>query len=297
MRVIDSQVHWIDHQRLSPIPSRTEELALNDGSTSTFVAARRWGDYIRPNFGLQQETPSGPEASYQLAWFGRGSLGSSPSSMDGFSLSRAQAACVSRLFQGLADGKPAVAEEELLKAAQSKTMSELFPGGVGETPEQTWGSLFVRGDQPNTWRLNVPEPTSPPLDSPEMPAAKPSIIVEFRRAENQPGEGLTEATIAGTTQKVYVRQSSDATNEDIAEARAALDDQQHPAVEITFTEAGAKKMAKLTEEHLNKPLAILVDGQLVSAPLVVSSFGNRARITGNFTQEEVDRIVRGITGK
>ena len=60
MRVIDSQVHWIDHQSPSPIPSRTEELALNDGSTSTFVAERRWQDYVRPRFGLQQETPSGP---------------------------------------------------------------------------------------------------------------------------------------------------------------------------------------------------------------------------------------------
>jgi hypothetical protein len=270
-------------------------LALHDGSTSTFVAERRWQDYIRPKFGLQQETPSGPEASYQLAWFGRGSLGSSLSFKDGFSLSRAQAACVSRLFQGLADGKSAVAEEELLKAAQSETMSELFPGGVGETPEQTWGSLFVRGDQPNTWRLNVPEPTSPSLDSAETPAAKPSIKVEFRRAESQPGEGLTEAIVAGTTQKVYLRRSADAANEDIAEARATLDDQQHPVVEITFTEAGAQKMAKLTEEHLNKPLAILVDGQLVSAPMVVSGFGNKARITGNFTREEVDRIVRDIT--
>jgi hypothetical protein len=214
-----------------------------------------------------------------------------------FSLSRAQAACVSRLFQGLADGKPAVPEEELLKAAPSKTMSELFPGGLGETPEQTWGSLFVRGDQPNTWRLNVPEPTSPPLDSSEMPATKPSIIVAFRRAENQPGEGLTETIVAGTTQKVYLHPSADATNEDIAESRAALDDQQNPAVEITFTEAGAKKMAKLTEEHLNKPLAILVDGKVVSAPMIISGLGNKARITGNFTQDEVNRIVRGITGQ
>ena len=77
MRVIDSQVHWIEHQRLiDRFPSRTEELALNDGSTSTFVAERRWQDYIRPKFGLQQETPFLlRKLRYQLAWFGRGSLG------------------------------------------------------------------------------------------------------------------------------------------------------------------------------------------------------------------------------
>ena len=63
--------------------------------------------------------------------------------MNVFPLEPAQAACVSRLFQGLADGKPAVAEEELLKAAIEDDV-RAFPGGVGETPEQTWGSLFVR---------------------------------------------------------------------------------------------------------------------------------------------------------
>ena len=78
-----------------------------------------------------------------------------------FALSPAQATCVARLLQGLADGKPEVAEEELLKAAEAATMSELFPGGEGETPEQTWGPLFVPGDQPKTWRLNVPEGSKP----------------------------------------------------------------------------------------------------------------------------------------
>ena len=91
-------------------------------------------------------------------------------------LTPAQAAFISRLFQGLADGQPDVAEDELLKAADAKSMSSLFPGmggkmseprsgrGVmsppppGRIPPQVWNSLFVPGDQPKTWRLNVPKP-------------------------------------------------------------------------------------------------------------------------------------------
>ena len=106
--------------------------------------------------------------------------------------------------------------------------------------------------------------TCSPSDCPK-PTPKPGVKVEFRRAENQPGEGLVEAAVAGTAQKIYLHASADVTNADIAEARAALDGQQKPVVEITFTEEGAKKMAKLTAEHQNKPLAILVDGKVIGA--------------------------------
>jgi hypothetical protein len=199
-----------------------------------------------------------------------------------------------------------VAEDELLKAADAKSVSNLFfgmdgkslsepqigPGGVmsppppGRIPQQDWNSLFVPGDQPKTWRLNVPKS-----------APQPGVKVDFRRAENQPGEGLIETPVSGTTQKVYLHASAGVTNADIAEARAALDSQQKPVVEITFTEEGAKKMAKLTAEHQNKPLAILVDGKVVCAPVLRATISQKAQITGNFTQEEVDRIVRGINGR
>ena len=48
------------------------------------------------------------------------------------------------------------------------------------------------------------------------------VVVEFRAAETKPADGLTEALVAGTTQKVYIPKKSDATTEDIAQAKAAL---------------------------------------------------------------------------
>jgi len=129
------------------------------------------------------------------------------------------------------------------------------------------------------------------------PTDKPPFKVEFRRAERKPAEGLTEAIVAGTADKVYLHKSADATNADIIEARAAEDGQQRPAVEIIFTKEGAKKMAKLSEQHKDKPLAILVDGKVISAPVVRAQFSERALIGGNFTKEEVARLVKGINSK
>ena len=43
VRLIDSQVHWIDQSSFSPmtIPSRTEQLVLDDGAATNFAAERR----------------------------------------------------------------------------------------------------------------------------------------------------------------------------------------------------------------------------------------------------------------
>jgi preprotein translocase subunit SecD len=139
--------------------------------------------------------------------------------------------------------------------------------------------------------------TCTPQASADKPDKRPRVRLELRRAEAEPAEGLTEATVAGTTKKVYLHKEADATNEDVAGARATEDIRGRPSIEITFTEAGAKKMARLCEQHHKRPLAIVVDGKVISAPIVYGKFSTKAEITGMFTKEEAERIVKAITGK
>ena len=123
------------------------------------------------------------------------------------------------------------------------------------------------------------------------------VAVEFKRAESKPADGLAEATVEGTNDKVYLPKRADATNADIAEAKAALDGGGNPAIDIIFTEEGGKKMAALSEKHRDKPLAILINGKVVSAPVVREKFSERAQITGKFTKEEVEKLVKAINAK
>src|SRR5262245_37808666 len=129
------------------------------------------------------------------------------------------------------------------------------------------------------------------------PGEKPKVKVEFRRAETTNADGLTPATVAGTDEKIYLHKEADATSADIAEARAAVDGACNPAIDILFTKEGAKKMAALSEKHRDKPLAILIDGKVVSAPVVRVKFSDKAQVTGRFTQEEVEKLVKAINGK
>ena len=155
-------------------------------------------------------------------------------------------------------------------------------------------------------RVNLDVPQTPQLKSDfegtwvlrtfEKVAGEAAVRIEFRRAEAEPAEGLTEAVIPGTTDKIYLYKLADVTNADIAKARSILDDQQKPAAEITFTAAGAKKMAKISELQIGKPLAIIIDGKVISAPVVRSPFSERAMISGNFTVKDVEKIVKRING-
>lgn len=64
-----------------------------------------------------------------------------------------------------------------------------------------------------------------------------------------------------------------------------------PQVSIEFTNDGAKKFADITKRNINKPLAIFLDNQLVSAPNVQQEIvGGSAVITGNFTTEEAKNL-------
>ncbi len=128
-------------------------------------------------------------------------------------------------------------------------------------------------------------------------ADKPSVSFELRRAESKPAEGLTEATVEGTKNKVYLHKKAELTKEDIAQARVT-DLGDHPAVEITFTEQGQKKFARLTEDHLGKPLAIMVAGKVLAAPIVRAKVsGGKALLSGNYSKETAEGIVKTIKEK
>ena len=134
------------------------------------------------------------------------------------------------------------------------------------------------------------------LTLPVLAEDKPKTKVEFRRAETTASKELTEATVAGTKDKVYLYKTADLTAVDIDSVLVA-GDAKNPTIEITFTEAGAKKAAKMSEDHINKPVAIVVDGKVIAAPVVRVKLGAMIRISGHFTEGEAKNIAKAINGK
>jgi protein-export membrane protein SecD len=68
-----------------------------------------------------------------------------------------------------------------------------------------------------------------------------------------------------------------------------------PVVGLQFTKEGGDLFAKITKENVGKPLAVILDGQVLSAPVIQGEItGGQAQITGNFTAEEAKKLVQNL---
>ena len=122
------------------------------------------------------------------------------------------------------------------------------------------------------------------------------IRFEVRLAEDQQTPGLTEAQIAGSERVVYLHEESIVTNEDIAQSSVIQGDgPSRFSVTVQFSAAGAQRMREATASHIGRPMALLIDGDVVLAPVVRSVISDSAMITGDYTQAEAERIVNGIS--
>jgi preprotein translocase subunit SecD len=86
---------------------------------------------------------------------------------------------------------------------------------------------------------------------------------------------------------------TDLTGADLISAKVVFDQQRSgkPEVQIIFSEEGGKKFEEITERNTGKPLAIVLDGQIVSSPTVQEKIsGGQAVITGSFTLEEAKNL-------
>ena len=122
-----------------------------------------------------------------------------------------------------------------------------------------------------------------------------AIQFEARIAENRAAPGLTEAKVSGTDRSVYLHPEIIVTNGEIASATViqASSPSQY-WVAIQFSASGAEKMRSATKSNIGKSLAILLDGQVTITPVLRSPIEGSARITGNFTKAQAQRIVNGI---
>jgi len=116
------------------------------------------------------------------------------------------------------------------------------------------------------------------------------IIVEL------PGVKDPESAIAliGKTAMLEFQDESGATvltGKDLKDAKSQIDAQNRNLVSLDFTDEGGKKFAELTTKNVGKKIAILLDKQMLTNPVVNEPIPNgKAIITGNRTLEEAQQI-------
>ena len=83
------------------------------------------------------------------------------------------------------------------------------------------------------------------------------------------------------------------TGEELTDAQPSFDQNGRPAVSFRFNPTGARKFGTYTAENVGSPFAIVLDEEVISAPVINEAIpGGSGIITGNFTvQESTDLAV------
>jgi preprotein translocase subunit SecD len=114
------------------------------------------------------------------------------------------------------------------------------------------------------------------------------------------GDGLPEGTtVAPQNEKgsdkllaVYlVPLAADMRGDQLEDARVTFDPTRNERqVAFTWTAEAGRQFGALTEKNIGQSLAIIIDGNVVSAPTIQSRISQRGVITGNFSAEEASDL-------
>jgi preprotein translocase subunit SecD len=88
-------------------------------------------------------------------------------------------------------------------------------------------------------------------------------------------------------QSVPVYSRIEVSGDSLKDSQADFDQNNMPVVSTVFDASGARKFAKLTTEHVGERFAIVLDGQVLSAPVIREPIpGGRGQISGGFALQE-----------
>ena len=118
-----------------------------------------------------------------------------------------------------------------------------------------------------------------PLDLSAIAQTSAASRMEIRLAESGFTPGLREAVVSGSNERIYLYPTTLATWSDVTLARV-INDGNTFGVAVTFNSAAAGRMASATAAHLGKPIAIILDGRIIAAPIVRAPVSDSAMLTG-----------------
>ena len=116
--------------------------------------------------------------------------------------------------------------------------------------------------------------------------SRTSDATESAGASNEILPSLDEAGLYYILEKRAV-----VTGEELVDAQPDFDQNGRPAVSFRFNPTGAKRFGNYTAENIGNPFAIVLDGEVISAPVIQSHIaGGSGIITGRFTVEETTNL-------
>jgi hypothetical protein len=138
-------------------------------------------------------------------------------------------------------------------------------------------------------------PAAPAALAPDDGPATP-VHVQFRFAGMEPVPGWEAFDLDGIPFYLEPAVLLDETHFALASARRGRGEVWH--VEVILTEEGTRLLGEITAENLERRLGMVVDGKLLSAPIIKAPITQgRALISGDIDEYEARRIAAGVMAR
>ncbi|TXL79524.1 protein translocase subunit SecD [Vineibacter terrae] len=115
--------------------------------------------------------------------------------------------------------------------------------------------------------------------------------LSFHMVDETAGDGRVPGTtllpLEGSSGQIRIRSRVMLEGDRLVDATAGFDQRSgQPIVQFRFDSQGAKRFADITQKNVGKPFAIVLDGRVLSAPVIQEPIlGGSGQISGHFTTE------------
>ena len=87
------------------------------------------------------------------------------------------------------------------------------------------------------------------------------------------------------------KEKSNVEGKDLSSIQRAIDEMGRPSVSFNLYPEGGRRMGRFTSTHTKSELGIVIDGKLHSAPVIQEPIYDSGRITGQFSDAEINELV------
>ena len=142
----------------------------------------------------------------------------------------------------------------------------------------------------------APVPISPEAARRTAGSGRAPVSIEFYLVHEAPGENVVERRMERTGEIVFLGPSPDLTERDIAWVEMQSERiSGRPSLLVHFTPVGADKFAVLTRQNVGRRLAIVVNGTIISTPLIRAEIRDgRATIQGFRSATEAQALAAAL---
>jgi preprotein translocase subunit SecD len=107
-----------------------------------------------------------------------------------------------------------------------------------------------------------------------------------------PDDEILKSTKAENNQPYVIEKRVMVSGEDLTDAQPGFDQRNgEPIVTFRFNNNGARRFARVTQENVGRPFAIVLDNEVISAPVIREPIlGGSGQISGNFTVEQANDL-------